>query len=56
MNEATQEPEDAKNKDVAKDTPETPQVEQPAAEEAAPVVEEAAPVAEEAAPVVEEAA
>ena len=55
MNEATQEPEDAKNNAVEKDTP---KMETPAAEEAAaPVAEEAAPepVEEAAAPVAEEA-
>jgi len=60
MNEATQEPEDAKNNAVEKDTP---KMETPAAEEvAAPVAEEATPepveeaVEETAAPVAEEAA
>jgi small subunit ribosomal protein S1 len=60
MNEATQEPEDAKTNAVEKDTP---KMETPAAEEAAaPVAEEAAPepveeaVEEAAAPVSEEAA
>ena len=60
MNEATQEPEDAKTNAVEKDTP---KMETPAAEEvAAPVAEEATPepveeaVEETAAPVAEEAA